>query len=132
MAWWTSRKATCLTKVSQTSEGEDNLSGLGEGVYSSDFQAVGEVKNFKVSICERKRVEAFIERWHYSKNVNGLMSDYCFKLQDEAGNLIGAMMYGSMAMAFRNVPVSRKIRASRSRRPLRLWSNAVVVRTNML
>ena len=57
------------------------------------------VKNFKVSICDRKEINLFIETYHYSKNVNGLKTDYCFKLEDEDGNLIGAMMYGKIAMA---------------------------------
>lgn len=57
------------------------------------------VKNFKVSICDRKEIDTFIETHHYSKNVNGLMSDYCFKLENEVGELIGGMMYGRIAMA---------------------------------
>lgn len=57
------------------------------------------VKNFKVSLCQRNEIRDFIEEWHYSKNINGLMSDYCFKLEDESGNLIGAMIYGRIAMA---------------------------------
>lgn len=57
------------------------------------------VKNFKVELCSRNEVTDFIETWHYSKNINGLMSDYCFKLLDEEGNLIGAMIYGGIAMA---------------------------------
>jgi len=57
------------------------------------------VKNFKVALCERNEIRDFIEKWHYSKNINGLMSNYCFKLLDEDGNLIGAMIYGKIAMA---------------------------------
>ena len=34
----------------------------------------------------------------FSKNVNGLISDYCFKLLD-GDKLIGGMMYGRIAMA---------------------------------
>ena len=56
------------------------------------------VKNFKVSICSRNEIKEFIETWHYSKNINGLKSDYCFKLED-GDKLIGAMIYGSIAMA---------------------------------
>lgn len=62
-------------------------------------RAVGEVKNYKVSICKRKDIAGFISNWHYSKNVNGLTVDYNFKLMDEENNLIGAMMYGTIAMA---------------------------------
>lgn len=55
------------------------------------------VKQFKVIPCERAEIKDFIEKWHYSKSINGLISDYCFKLLD--GNmLIGAMIYGRFAM----------------------------------
>ena len=56
------------------------------------------VKNYTVEICERKEIKEFIEEWHYSHSINGLMSDYCFKLMD-GDKLIGAMIYGRMAMA---------------------------------
>lgn len=58
------------------------------------------VKTFKVSLCKRSEIRDFIEKWHYSKNINGLQSDYCFKLED-GEKLIGAMIYGKIAM--RNV-----------------------------
>lgn len=72
------------------------------GSYVSDFKdfaSVGVVKNFVVSACDRGEVSGFIRHWHYSKNVNGLTLDYCFKLQDEAGNMIGAIIYGKISMA---------------------------------
>lgn len=56
------------------------------------------IKDFKVSICERRQIRDFIEKWHYSKNINGLMSDYCFKLTYK-NELVGAMIYGQVAMA---------------------------------
>ena len=56
------------------------------------------VKTYKVELCERREIASFIEKWHYSQNVNGLISDYCFKLLD-GDRLIGAMMYGRIAMA---------------------------------
>lgn len=62
-------------------------------------RAVGKVKNYKVTACRRKEIAGFIYNWHYSKNVNGIASDYNFKLVDEENNLIGAMMYGKIAMA---------------------------------
>ena len=64
-----------------------------------EHRAVGKVKNYKVSICRRRDISGFIGHWHYSKNVNGIASDYNFKLVDEENNLIGAMMYGKIAMA---------------------------------
>jgi hypothetical protein len=56
------------------------------------------IKDFRFSLCERKHIESFIEEWHYSHNVNGLMHDYCFKV-DVDDCLLGAMIYGSIAMA---------------------------------
>lgn len=56
------------------------------------------VKTFQVQPCERVEIKDFIEEWHYSKSINGLMSDYCFKLMD-GEELIGAMIYGRFAMA---------------------------------
>jgi hypothetical protein len=56
------------------------------------------LKEFQFSLCERKHIESFIEEWHYSHNVNGLMHDYCFKV-DIDDVLVGAMIYGSIAMA---------------------------------
>ena len=56
------------------------------------------VKNYKIKLCDRKDIVSFIETWHYSKNVNGLKSNYCFKLLDNQ-EIIGAMMYGKIAMA---------------------------------
>lgn len=64
----------------------------------SNFCA-GAVRDFKVLKCERKEIVGFVEHWHYSKNVNGLTTDYCFKLLDADGNMIGAMIYGKIAMA---------------------------------
>ena len=56
------------------------------------------VKSFTVDLCERKDIKDFVETWHYSHNINGIMSNYCFKLMD-ADRLIGGMIYGKMAMA---------------------------------
>lgn len=56
------------------------------------------VKNFLVIPCARQTIDAFIEHWHYSKNVNGIKTDYCFKLCDGT-TMIGAMMYGKLSMA---------------------------------
>jgi len=53
---------------------------------------------YRVEICERKDIKEFIEKWHYSKSINGLMISYCFRLVD-GSNTIGGMIYGKMAMA---------------------------------
>lgn len=56
------------------------------------------IKDMKVSLCERKEIRDFIEEWHYSKNINGLTSTYCFKLTHN-DELIGGMIYGKLGMA---------------------------------
>jgi hypothetical protein len=60
---------------------------------------MSDIKNYQVQPCDRREIKDFIETWHYSKNINGLMSDYCFKLVNGSGELIGAMMFGRIAMA---------------------------------
>jgi len=56
------------------------------------------VKDFKVEKCERNEVRDFIETWYYSHNINGLISDYCFKLLYKT-RLIGGAIFGRIAMA---------------------------------
>ena len=56
------------------------------------------VKKYLIKTCERKEIKTFIETWHYSKNINGVISDYSFKLMDK-DKIIGAMIYGRIAMA---------------------------------
>lgn len=55
------------------------------------------VKDYKVLVVDRKDVKDFIETWHYSKNINGLKSTFCFGLYDN-DVLIGSMIYGEPAM----------------------------------
>ena len=55
------------------------------------------VKDFVVVTCERNVIKDFIEKWHYSHNINGVISDYCFALFNKE-ELIGAMIYGRLAM----------------------------------
>lgn len=54
--------------------------------------------NYTVELCERNEIRDFIEKWHYSHNINGLMSEYCFKLMN-GSDIVGAMIYGGLAMA---------------------------------
>jgi hypothetical protein len=67
--------------------------------YNKNVTAIGTIKEYKVLLCCRKEIAHFVENWHYSKNVNGLTTDYCFKLLDAENNIIGAMIYGKIAMA---------------------------------
>ena len=48
--------------------------------------------------CKRNEIKAFVEKWHYSHNINGLMSRYCFKLMN-GKEMVGAMIYGGLGMA---------------------------------
>ena len=56
------------------------------------------IKDFKIELASRKEIKSFIETWHYSKSINGLKSNYCFKLINNE-NIIGAMIYGKIGMA---------------------------------
>lgn len=54
--------------------------------------------DWQVSPCERQDIRDFIEQYHYSKNINGVKSNYCFKLLYK-GTIVGAMLYGTLGMA---------------------------------
>lgn len=54
--------------------------------------------NFEVRLVTRNEVKNFIETYHYSHNINGCITDYCFALYDE-DRMVGALFYGRMAMA---------------------------------
>lgn len=56
------------------------------------------VKSYTVKHVQRRDITHFIEKWHYSKSINGCISDYCFGLYDDDNTLIGAMFYGRLAM----------------------------------
>ena len=56
------------------------------------------VQDFIVKPSNLQVTRDFIEKWHYSQNVNGLTISQIFGLFYEK-NLIGAMIYGSLAMA---------------------------------
>jgi hypothetical protein len=55
------------------------------------------VKSFVVKPVKLSTIRAFVEKWHYSKSVRGMNCSHYFGLFSE-GNLIGAMMYGRIAM----------------------------------
>jgi hypothetical protein len=57
------------------------------------------VNGFNVIPCHRNEIIQFIEKYHYSHNMNGVISDYCFKMVDKNNKIIGAMVYGKIAMA---------------------------------
>lgn len=56
------------------------------------------VKDFKVIECDRAFIKDFIEKYHYSKSINGCITDYCYALLNN-DTLIGALFYGRLPMA---------------------------------
>lgn len=57
------------------------------------------LENWTVKQVGRLSVKEFIEKWHYSRSINGCIADYCFALYKPCGEMAGAMFYGRMAMA---------------------------------
>ena len=47
----------------------------------------------------RSSIRNFIEKWHYSKSINGCIADYCYSLRNPDGTMMGALFYGRLAMA---------------------------------
>jgi hypothetical protein len=68
-------------------------------IIDKNYIAEGNVKDYIVEKCNRNDISIFIENWHYSKNVNGLTYDHCFKLLDKNYKIIGAIIYGKISMA---------------------------------
>lgn len=55
-------------------------------------------RGYTVELVGRAEVAKFIEKWHYSGSINGCKVSYCFGLYDGM-TMVGAMLYGQMAMA---------------------------------
>lgn len=60
---------------------------------------MSKLKGWYVKAVSRKDITAFVEKWHYSKSINGCIADYCYALFSENNELKGAMFFGRMAMA---------------------------------
>lgn len=56
------------------------------------------VREFVVSPCQLSAIRPFVGKWHYGGDPNGVMADYCFKME-RPGELVGAMIFGRLAMA---------------------------------
>jgi len=54
--------------------------------------------NYDVRRVDRADIRGFVEKHHYSHNINGLMVSYCFAMYDD-NRMVGAMIYGKLAMA---------------------------------
>lgn len=57
------------------------------------------LEGYTVVKTTRKEITPFIETWHYSKSINGCISDFCYALLNPDGEMVGAMFFGRMAMA---------------------------------
>jgi len=57
-----------------------------------------QLKDYIVQPCGIECIKSFIEKWHYSKNTNGISSRYCFKLLN-GSKTVGASIFGFLAMA---------------------------------
>jgi hypothetical protein len=57
------------------------------------------LRDWTVQRVSRQDVSSFIESNHYSGNINGCISDFCYALYDTIGEMKGALFYGRMAMA---------------------------------
>ena len=57
-----------------------------------------DINEFVVKPVTIQEVKSFVEKWHYSKNINGLNISYVFGLFYKQ-YLIGAIIYGSLSMA---------------------------------
>ncbi len=55
------------------------------------------LKSWKINRVNRDCVREFIEKWHYSGNINGCIADYCYSLTHN-DEMKGAMFFGRMAM----------------------------------
>lgn len=56
------------------------------------------VREMNVDACSIQEVKDFVEKWHYSKNVNGITVTDCFMLKHDQ-TMIGAMIFGTLGMA---------------------------------
>lgn len=70
---------------------------LFENKVIEDFTDIS-VREFDVKLCTIQVISEFIEKWHYSGNVNGVISDYCFVMTYKH-NIVGAAIFGRIAMA---------------------------------
>ena len=61
--------------------------------------ALHNLNGWIVERCLRKHIQHFIEKWHYSKSINGCITQYCYRMLDANKLMVGAMFYGQMAMA---------------------------------
>lgn len=57
------------------------------------------LQGWTIARIEPYQAAPFVERWHYSASLNGVISDYCFGLFAPGFVIQGAAVFGRMAMA---------------------------------
>lgn len=57
------------------------------------------LSGYTVDRVTRREITDFLEKWHYSKSINGCIADFCYSLYSPSGEMVGAMFFGRMAMA---------------------------------
>lgn len=57
---------------------------------------MNELQDYIFSPTERKDIRDFIEKWHYSHNINGVKHSYCFKMSLN-NEIIAACIFGGIA-----------------------------------
>ena len=57
------------------------------------------LQGWYVKKVNRSDIKEFIERWHYSKSINGCKASFCYALFNQENKMMGALFYGGMAMA---------------------------------
>ena len=55
------------------------------------------VSDFKIEAVDRRVIQSFIHKWHYSHDTNGIQQRQCFALYNE-NKIIGAMIYAIPSM----------------------------------
>lgn len=53
-------------------------------------------KDLKISLCDISEVREFVEKNHYSHNINGVKISFCFKV-NYLERLVGAVLFGQMS-----------------------------------
>ena len=55
-------------------------------------------QQFRIELCERSQIRDFVESNHYSHNINGLKTSYCFRVVLKSNNaLVGAIIFGELS-----------------------------------
>ena len=52
---------------------------------------------YEVRLVKRSAIKSFIEKNHYSHNINGLKVSYCFGVFNRDGNLVGGVIFGQLS-----------------------------------